>query len=418
MNFLRTLIFGLVFSFSTSAAAAERPTKIVDVGGNPESLVSYGNRVFVSNLGKTSDPTEDGDGYISEISIDGKLIKKHLFPQRPSQRLNFPMGLTVISDVIYVVDLKRIVGLDIRTEKLTIQSEAPFPELEYLNDIAFVGEFTFLLSGTSSKKVFTFHTKTEAWGELKVGTDLGFVNGILYNRSNDTLLVVHNNTQTLSEKNGTLSAFSLKKNTADLLWELKFGSFLDGITHIGNGSIAISDWDNPKTGSVIHYVDTNHGHYLNAEKVRARGVADLHFDRHTNTMLFPALVEGAVHVHSSKFEPTKSIKCVSRPGDDLGEMKIQLDRFLVPRVMRFGEGQCTIGYAGGESAEHTYYDTTPGNCDQYASKRVLRTRLTHVKKRDFISVEVTVERDPDTNCPHPRLCDPSTEYTAYYSCRL
>jgi hypothetical protein len=45
----------------------------------PESITSNGKRFFVSNQGQDVF-SKDGDGFISEISADGKLVNPKLLP--------------------------------------------------------------------------------------------------------------------------------------------------------------------------------------------------------------------------------------------------------------------------------------------------------------------------------------------------
>ena len=59
------------------ASAITASAQIKEISGfqNPESVVAYKDKMFVSNMGALLEPTaKDGDGYISMLSRkDGKL---------------------------------------------------------------------------------------------------------------------------------------------------------------------------------------------------------------------------------------------------------------------------------------------------------------------------------------------------------
>src|SRR5690554_3513366 len=80
----------------------------------PESITSDGKRFFVSNQGQDVF-SKDGDGFISEISSEGKLIDLKLFPKEGI--LHAPKGTTIANGILYVADLDRVVGFDINTRK-------------------------------------------------------------------------------------------------------------------------------------------------------------------------------------------------------------------------------------------------------------------------------------------------------------
>ena len=69
---------------------------------NPESITSDGKYLYVSNIGNKLDPSaKDGDGFISKLSLDGKVIE-HSWADT---KLNAPKGTAVIRGVLYVTDI-------------------------------------------------------------------------------------------------------------------------------------------------------------------------------------------------------------------------------------------------------------------------------------------------------------------------
>src|SRR5712675_105758 len=76
----------------------------------PESIIKSGDRLFVSNMGGSKpDPMAlDGNGFISELSKDGRIIHEKF----QKSVLNGPKGLAIVKDVVYVADINRVVGFN------------------------------------------------------------------------------------------------------------------------------------------------------------------------------------------------------------------------------------------------------------------------------------------------------------------
>lgn len=112
---------------------------------NPESILSFNNRYFVSNIGVKLDAEEDGDGFIAEINSEGDIINQQFLPK--SGKLNAPKGMAIIKNILYVTDIDRIVGFDLKTREtifeLDISSQAKF-----LNDLVVVDEKTLYITET------------------------------------------------------------------------------------------------------------------------------------------------------------------------------------------------------------------------------------------------------------------------------
>src|SRR5687768_2744216 len=78
----------------------------------PESVTSDGKFLYVTNVGKTFEPTaKDGDGFISKVSLDGKTITRFI----TDAKLNAPKGIGIVRGVLYVTDIDRIVGIQLHT---------------------------------------------------------------------------------------------------------------------------------------------------------------------------------------------------------------------------------------------------------------------------------------------------------------
>src|SRR5664279_19327 len=111
----------------------------------PESVIRSGDRLFVSNIGgaQPNPMALDSNGFISELSKDGKLI------QRKFQKgiLNGPKGLAVVKDVLYTADVNRVVGFNIHTGEQVFVIDIP---AKMLNDLCTVDDKHICVSETVS----------------------------------------------------------------------------------------------------------------------------------------------------------------------------------------------------------------------------------------------------------------------------
>lgn len=78
----------------------------------PDSVLHHGQRHFVSNLGRGGPLEADGNGFIAEIDDYGSIKTQKAFPTG-EDRLDAPKGMAVIGDVLYVADIRRIVGFSL-----------------------------------------------------------------------------------------------------------------------------------------------------------------------------------------------------------------------------------------------------------------------------------------------------------------
>lgn len=117
---------------SAAAAVAAEPGKLWEAGGlkNPESAVydPGAGVIYVSNV--NGDPmVKDGNGFISKIGTDGKVIALEWV-----EGLDSPTGLALAKGVLYAADVDRIVAID--PAKAAIEARYEAPGAKFLNDLA------------------------------------------------------------------------------------------------------------------------------------------------------------------------------------------------------------------------------------------------------------------------------------------
>lgn len=125
----------LAAAIAAAPAHAQAPAKLWELAGfdAPKSVL-YDARTdtyFVSCV--NGDPTQrDGNGYIAQVSSDGRLLHRIWFPG-----LNAPKGMATYGDYLFVADIDQLVVL----HKLKARLLARHPALpsKYLSDVAVDG---------------------------------------------------------------------------------------------------------------------------------------------------------------------------------------------------------------------------------------------------------------------------------------
>ncbi|MER8765328.1 MULTISPECIES: ATP/GTP-binding protein [unclassified Mesorhizobium] len=114
-----------------AAAPAVQAAELWRTGGleQPESALfdAAGQRVIVSNI--VGNPGEaDGNGYLSILSMDGKLVTQHW-----TDGMDAPKGMAIVGGKLYVADLTHVRVVDLASGKLT--STIDVPNAVFLNDM-------------------------------------------------------------------------------------------------------------------------------------------------------------------------------------------------------------------------------------------------------------------------------------------
>jgi len=137
----------------TPSAAASAPITLVAAGAQetsapkpvvrfaeglatPESVLydAANDRYLVSNI--NGSPTGvDNNGYIAELSPDGKVIQgKFISGGVKNVKLDAPKGMGISKGTLYVADITVVRKFDAKTG--AVQGEIRFPKATFLNDIA------------------------------------------------------------------------------------------------------------------------------------------------------------------------------------------------------------------------------------------------------------------------------------------
>ena len=137
----------------------------------PESVLydATNNVLYVSNVGGVPTTKKDGDGFISQLSPDGKIIKL-----KWATGFDAPKGLGLVGSTLYVTDIDRIKAIDTKTGK-TINTWK-VPGATNLNDVAISTDS--IVYFTDSEKGTIHQLRKGKLSVVRVDTALGGTNGI------------------------------------------------------------------------------------------------------------------------------------------------------------------------------------------------------------------------------------------------
>lgn len=175
------LIVAAFWSASATGQNKElKATQTWDVSqgiAQPESTFYHAgsDTIFVSNV--AGEPLKkDGIGWITAISPDGKVKTAKWF-----DGLNAPKGLAESKGILWVSDIDRVVGIDIKTAKLKQTIE--ISGAKFLNDIVVGRDGAIFVSDTSANTIYKIKDgKPEVFvsgGEWEAPNGLGIYSGRL-----------------------------------------------------------------------------------------------------------------------------------------------------------------------------------------------------------------------------------------------
>jgi hypothetical protein len=158
---------------ATSLAAAQSATEVWRTGGfaTPES-VSYDpgtNALYVSNI-NSPDMSANGQGYISQLGLDGKVLKEKF-----AEGLNAPKGTFVRDGILYVAGVEEVVEIDLASG--AVRTRHAVPGATFVNDVAVADDGTIYATETMQNAIYTIKGGTVA--QLVTDPGLAGANGII-----------------------------------------------------------------------------------------------------------------------------------------------------------------------------------------------------------------------------------------------
>ena len=228
----------LVLAWGTSTAFSETREKW-SLGGfsHPESVdLDIPHQVlYVSNIGGAP-LDKDGNGFISKLSRDGKLIALKWI-----EGLNAPKGMVMKDFTLWVTDIDRLIEIDTRSAKIT--NTYPAAGAVFLNDPAVDASGNVYVSDIAKRKIW----KLEG-GKMSIWYDddsLMHVNGLRVIYGGKLLVAgwgrgMHDDGST--DSLGSLFTIDLKTKELNSLGGGQLVGNLDGLERDAHGEFLSTDF--------------------------------------------------------------------------------------------------------------------------------------------------------------------------------
>ena len=188
--------------------------------------------IYVSNI--AGNPTEkDGRGWISKISLDGKLLAAKWV-----DGLDAPKGIRSQDGVLWVTNIDELVSIDIESGK--IKDRIKVDGENFLNDVVIGPNQTIYLSDTFGNKIYAVQDgKASTFAE---GEQLEGPNGLIIH--DDELIVAplgQRERDGAAPAPGHLYSLNLENKAKRMITNRPLGN-LDGLELDGSGGHFVSDW--------------------------------------------------------------------------------------------------------------------------------------------------------------------------------
>jgi DNA-binding beta-propeller fold protein YncE len=223
----------------------------------PESVVldDDASVLYLSNVnGKPTDA--DGNGYISKVSLEGKVLKKKWV-----SGLNAPKGLAFRDNKLYVADIDEVVVVDTKTGEILETHKAP--GATFLNGVSIHKDGRVFVSDMLKNHIWLLEDgELSLWLET---ADLDHPNGVL--AEDDRLLIATwgvPKDDFSTDVPGSLRAIDYGSKEVTQLGDKPIGN-LDGLQPDGKGGFLSTDWFNgalfriSKSGDAEQVMDLNKG---------------------------------------------------------------------------------------------------------------------------------------------------------------
>ncbi len=240
----------------------------------PESVLYHegDQTLYVSNI--DGNPTDkDGKGFISKMSLDGKIIKL-----KWADGLNAPKGSAIYKNSFYVSDIDRLVEIDMKTGK--IRKTYPAKGALFLNDVAVDTEGRVYVTDMDEKNSAIYRladAKLEIWMK---GREIQSPNGLYMEQKK---LMVGNS------GDRTIKSVRLSDKTVTVFAEVR-ETMIDGLRPDAKGNYIITDWN----GRVTLVLATGESSLLLDTTSSKINAADIEYIPEKHLLLVPTFFDNRV----------------------------------------------------------------------------------------------------------------------------
>ena len=243
---------------------------------NPESVIydTKLNHLYVSNI-NGSGVEKDGNGFISIISLDGKMIQ-----EKWVIGLNAPKGLAIFGRTLYTSDIDELVAIDIDSGRITNRFKVN--DAKFLNDVAVSRNGDVYVSDMVLNRI---HVLTEDSFSVWIENEkLESPNGLLV--LGDDIILGSWGKMTdgfATEVPGHLKRISIKDKTIKSIGDGSSVGNLDGVEIDNDGDFYVTDW---MTGKLLHI---EHSGEVSVLLDLPQGSADHEFIMRKSLILIPLM---------------------------------------------------------------------------------------------------------------------------------
>ncbi len=270
--------FIILFVFPFILAAQVRVEKLwetEEVFKVPESVFfnEETNEIYVANI-NGSPAEKDGNGFISKLSRDGKVIELKWITG-----LDAPKGMCLSDGRLYVTDISRVAEIDIKKGEVKQYIEMGG---EFLNDISSDEKGAIYISDNAQGRIYRL--KGESW-EVWLEKGLPSPNGMLAEK--ERLLAA-------CMGNGEILSINYESKKTEKM--ITVGRYLDGLVYAGEGSYIVSDF----TGKVWHINKSGAPELIIDYTGEEKNSADIGFILSEQILLVPTFHDNRVIAYSVK----------------------------------------------------------------------------------------------------------------------
>jgi sugar lactone lactonase YvrE len=241
--------FGLAMSLPLPTLAVKAVSEKTATGFKfPESCAyDPGEKVlYVGSFGGTElkAAEKDGNGYISKVSLDGRILEERFLPMA-GMTMNKPKGIWVSGGRLWVTDIDGVWEFDTKTRR---GKKLNLPGVQFANDPALVGNTLYVTDNRSDALVSitpaNFLDLSDSPKVAIVWSEKGINPNGIYPAKDGSLLMVGSK----SEKE-TRGIYSMKPGQDPKPISKEIGR-LDGLYQMRDGTLLVTDWN---TGSIFSW---------------------------------------------------------------------------------------------------------------------------------------------------------------------
>ena len=275
-----------VLAAALSALAA--PELLWETAGlvGPESVVFDASRreFYVSNMGTHGKDATPGDGFISRVGTDGRLLELKWVAG-----FDNPKGLALVGGRLYVGDDKDLVEIDVAAGKVA-RRYAPDDGPGDFNDVTADAAGNIYVSSGRLGTLFRLHAGVfSAWHKLD-RAKTGWINGLKAEQNRLLLGGWSVRGADGKEQLGHISTVTYADQTLGRLGDQPI-CHVDGLEPDGQGGYVVSDW---LTGDVLHV--SADGRPTPIMQL-AQGTADLTYLIDSHQLVIPSMNENVLRAY-------------------------------------------------------------------------------------------------------------------------